>query len=300
MSRRIGTVESSVSGNTSSINTLNQSLTDKERALTRKQEQLTAQLANKASTSSVNSLSESLASKERALSRRIGTVESSVSGNTSSINTLNQSLTDKERALTRKQEQLTAQLANKASTSSVNSLSESLASKERALTEQINRAKSEMGGRITQISDETRTLADANRTIGERINQLNSELAGADSISDNLLVNSNRTLVTGAYLIATYRISKTLKNGDKVRLTVNAPRLGSNRTGFMAYNSNSSGDSKLADISESRGNVYTAEFEWNVGTGGNNELWLYHNASNTRSISTITSVSLQKSRQVQA
>ncbi|AKI27613.1 tail protein [Moraxella phage Mcat15] len=294
LSRRIGTVESSVSGNTSSINTLNQSLTDKERALTRKQEQLTAQLANKASTSSVNSLSESLASKERALSRRIGTVESSVSGNTSSINTLNQSLTDKERALTRKQEQLTAQLANKASTSSVNSLSESLASKERALTEQINRAKSEMGGRITQISDETRTLADANRTIGERINQLNSELAGADSISDNLLVNSNRTLVTGAYLIATYRISKTLKNGDKVRLTVNAPRLGSNRTGFMAYNSNSSGDSKLADISESRGNVYTAEFEWNVGTGGNNELWLYHNASNTRSISTITSVSLQK------
>ncbi|MPW54576.1 phage tail tip fiber protein, partial [Moraxella catarrhalis] len=214
--------------------------------------------------------------------------------NTSSINTLNQSLTTTNRALTTKQEQLTAQLANKASTSSVNSLTESLANKERALTEQINRAKSEMGGRITQISDETRTLADANRTIGERINQLNSELAGADSISDNLLINSNRTLVTGAYLIATYRISKTLKNGDKVRLTVNAPRLGSNRTGFMAYNSNSSGDSKLADITQSQSNSYTAEFNWNVGTGGNNELWLYHNASNTRSISTITSVSLQK------
>ncbi|AKI28017.1 tail protein [Moraxella phage Mcat24] len=294
LSRRINTVESSVSGNTSSINTLNQSLTDKERALTTKQEQLTAQLANKASTSSVNSLSDSLATKERALSRRIGTVESSVSGNTSSINTLNQSLTTKEQALSRKQEQLTAQLANKASTSSVNSLSDSLATKERALTEQINRAKSEMGGRITQISDETRTLADANRTIGERINQLNSELAGTDSISDNLLINSNRTLVTGAYLIATYRISKTLKNGDKVRLTVNAPRLGSNRTGFMAYNSNSSGDSKLADITQSQSNSYTAEFNWNVGTGGNNELWLYHNASNTRSISTITSVSLQK------
>ena len=294
LSRRINTVESSVSGNTSSINTLNQSLTDKERALTTKQEQLTAQLANKASTSSVNSLSDSLATKERALSRRIGTVESSVSGNTSSINTLNQSLTTKERALTTKQEQLTAQLANKASTASVNSLTESLATKERALTEQINRAKSEMGGRITQISNETRTLTDANRTIGERINQLNSELAGADSISDNLLINSNRTLVTGAYLIATYRIRKKIKNGDKVRLTVNAPRLGSNRTGFMAYNSNSSGDSKLADITQSQSNSYTAEFNWNVGTGGNNELWLYHNASNTRSISTITSVSLQK------
>ena len=294
LSRRINTVESSVSGNTSSINTLNQSLTDKERALTTKQEQLTAQLANKASTSSVNSLSDSLATKERALSRRIGTVESSVSGNTSSINTLNQSLTDKERALTRKQEQLTAQLANKASTSSVNSLSDSLATKERALTEQINRAKSEMGGRITQISNETRTLTDANRTIGERINQLNSELAGADSISDNLLVNSNRTLVTGAYLIATYRISKTLKNGDKVRLTVNAPQLGSRRIGFMAYNSNSASGSKLSDIRNRQGNSYTAEFEWNVGTGANNELWLYHNAENTRSVSTITSVSLQK------
>ncbi|EGE11909.1 phage tail tip fiber protein, partial [Moraxella catarrhalis] len=82
-------------------------------------------------------------------------------------------------------------------------------------------------------------------------------------------------------------------NGDKVRLTVIAD-IGINRTGFMAYNSNSAGGSKLADISESRGNVYTAEFEWNVGTGGNNELRLYHNASNTRSISTITSVSLQK------
>ncbi|MPX68734.1 phage tail tip fiber protein, partial [Moraxella catarrhalis] len=286
-------VESTASGNTSSINTLNQSLTDKERALTRKQEQLTAQLANKASTASVNSLTESLANKEQALSRRIRTVESTASGNTSSINTLNQSLTDKERALTRKQEQLTAQLANKASVASINTLNQSLTTKERALTEQINRAKSEMGGRITQISNETRTLTDANRTIGERINQLNSELAGADSISDNLLINSNRTLVTGAYLIATYRISETLANGDKVRLTVIAD-IGINRTGFMAYNSNSAGGSKLADISESRGNVYTAEFEWNVGTGGNNELRLYHNASNTRSISTITSVSLQK------
>ncbi|WP_227548302.1 TipJ family phage tail tip protein [Moraxella catarrhalis] len=256
-------------------------------------ERIRSEMANKASTASVNSLTESLANKEQALSRRIRTVESTASGNTSSINTLNQSLTDKERALTRKQEQLTAQLANKASVASINTLNQSLTTKERALTEQINRAKSEMGGRITQISNETRTLTDANRTIGERINQLNSELAGADSISDNLLINSNRTLVTGAYLIATYRISETLANGDKVRLTVIAD-IGINRTGFMAYNSNSAGGSKLADISESRGNVYTAEFEWNVGTGGNNELRLYHNASNTRSISTITSVSLQK------
>lgn len=256
-------------------------------------ERIRSEMANKASTASVNSLTESLANKEQALSRRIRTVESTASGNTSSINTLNQSLTDKERALTTKQEQLTAQLANKASVASINTLNQSLTTKERALTEQINRAKSEMGGRITQISNETRTLTDANRTIGERINQLNSELAGADSISDNLLINSNRTLVTGAYLIATYRISETLANGDKVRLTVIAD-IGINRTGFMAYNSNSAGGSKLADISESRGNVYTAEFEWNVGTGGNNELRLYHNASNTRSISTITSVSLQK------
>lgn len=256
-------------------------------------ERIRSEMANKASTASVNSLTESLANKEQALSRRIRTVESTASGNTSSINTLNQSLTDKERALTRKQEQLTAQLANKASVASINTLNQSLTTKERALTEQINRAKSEMGGRITQISNETRTLTDANRTIGERINQLNSELAGTDSISDNLLINSNRTLVTGAYLIATYRISETLANGDKVRLTVIAD-IGINRTGFMAYNSNSAGGSKLADISESRGNVYTAEFEWNVGTGGNNELRLYHNASNTRSISTITSVSLQK------
>ena len=123
---------------------------------------------------------------------------------------------------------------------------------------------------------------------------MDSELGGADSVSDNLLINSNRTLVTGAYLIATYRISETLANGDKVRLTVTAPQLGINRTGFMAYNSNSAGGSKLADITQSQGSVYTAEFEWNVGTGDNNEVWLYHDASSTRSISTIASVSLQK------
>lgn len=259
LSRRINTVESSVSGNTSSINTLNQSLTTAEQALSRKQEQLTAQLANKASTATVNSLNESLADKERALSRRINTVESSVSGNTSSINTLNQSLTDKERAL----------------------------------TEQITTAKSELGGRITQISDETRTLSDANRTIGERITRLDSELAGEDTVSDNLLIDGDRAKVNGDYLIATYRISETLKNGDKVRLTVVAD-IGINRTGFMAYNSNSAGGSKLADITQSQNGAYTAEFEWNVGTGGNNELWLYHDSSNTRSISSIYGITLQK------
>lgn len=210
--------------------------------------------------SKIANLERTLTTNNQSLSERIGTVESSVSGNTSSINTLSQSLTTKERAL----------------------------------SEQINTVKSELGGRITQISNETRTLSNANRTIGERIDRLDSELGGADSVSDNLLINSNRTLVTGAYLIATYRISETLANGDKVRLTVTAPQLGINRTGFMAYNSNSAGGSKLADITQSQGSVYTAEFEWNVGTGDNNEVWLYHDASSTRSISTIASVSLQK------
>lgn len=289
LSQKYSQVKTQANNATSEITAIKQTQSGQATSV----ERIRSEMANKASTASVNSLTESLANKEQALSRRIRTVESTASGNTSSINTLNQSLTDKERALTRKQEQLTAQLANKASVASINTLNQSLTTKERALTEQINTAKSELGGRITQISNETRTLTDANRTIGERINQLNSELAGADSISDNLLINSNRTLVTGAYLIATYRISETLANGDKVRLTVIAD-IGINRTGFMAYNSNSAGGSKLADISESRGNVYTAEFEWNVGTGGNNELRLYHNASNTRSISTITSVSLQK------
>ena len=243
--------------------------------------------------SKIANLERTLTTTNQSLSERIGTVESSVSGNTSSINTLNQSLTTTERALTTKQEQLTAQLANKASTASVNSLTENLAEKERALTEQINTAKSELGGRITQISDETRTLSDANRTIGERINRLDSELAGEDIVSDNLLIDGDRAKVNGDYLIATYRISETLANGDKVRLTVVAD-IGINRTGFMAYNSNSAGGSKLADITRSQNGAYTAEFEWNVGTGGNNELWLYHDSSNTRSISSIYGITLQK------
>ena len=163
-----------------------------------------------------------------------------------------------------------------------------------ALSERIDSLQSDYNGNKASVQSSINTLTDTNRTQAERIDRLDSELAGADSVSDNLLINSNRTLVTGAYLIATYRISETLNNGDKVRLTVTAPQLGINRTGFMAYNSNSAGGSKLADITQSQGSVYTAEFEWNVGTGDNNEVWLYHDASSTRSISTIASVSLQK------
>ncbi|OAV29463.1 TipJ family phage tail tip protein [Moraxella catarrhalis] len=259
LASRINTLQSDYNGNKASVAGQLKTLSDKDNATASQISRLNSQMADKASTASVNSLTESLASKEQALSRRINTVESSVSGNTSSINTLNQSLTDKERAL----------------------------------TEQITTAKSELGGRITQISDETRTLSDANRTIGERINRLDSELAGEDTVSDNLLIDGDRAKVNGDYLIATYRISETLKNGDKVRLTVIA-NIGINRTGFMAYNSNSAGASKLADITRSQNGAYTAEFEWNVGTGGNNELWLYHDSSNTRSISSIYGITLQK------
>lgn len=240
-----------------------QTQADKDTATAQKLSKLQSDIGTKANATALNSLTTKVNQtdgKITAQTQRLNTLQSSVSGNTSSINTLNQSLTTKERAL----------------------------------SEQINTVKSKLSGRITQISNETRTLSNANRTIGERIDRLDSELGGADSVSDNLLINSNRTLVTGAYLIATYRISETLANGDKVRLTVTAPQLGINRTGFMAYNSNSAGGSKLADITQSQGSVYTAEFEWNVGTGDNNEVWLYHDASSTRSISTIASVSLQK------
>ena len=242
--------------------------------------------------SKIANLERTLTTNNQSLSERIGTVESSVSGNTSSINTLSQSLTTKERALSEQINTAKSELGGRIT--QISNETRTLSNANRTIGEQINTVKSELGGRITQISNETRTLSNANRTIGERIDRLDSELGGADSVSDNLLINSNRTLVTGAYLIATYRISETLANGDKVRLTVTAPQLGINRTGFMAYNSNSAGGSKLADISESQGSVYTAEFEWNVGTGDNNEVWLYHDASSTRSISTIASVSLQK------
>ncbi|WP_227548382.1 TipJ family phage tail tip protein, partial [Moraxella catarrhalis] len=264
LSRRIGTVESSVSGNTSSINTLNQSLTTKEQALSRKQEQLTAQLANKASTSSVNSLTESLASKEQALSRRINTVESSVSGNTSSINTLNQSLTDKERALTRKQEQLTAQLANKASSADLQSVQQTLTTKEQALTEQINTAKSELGGRITQISDETRTLSDANRTIGERINRLDSEI-----YSPNLLRDGD-TPKTSSNWSLDFPITESLQAGRRVYISLNGA---SGLTSVAVYNSSPAGAAKVGDLTND-GGVWRGEFDW-VSYGNNNVLQFY-------------------------
>lgn len=267
----------------------------KDTALAQKLSKLQSDIGTKANTTALNSLTTKVNQadgKITAQTQRLNTLQSSVSGNTSSINTLSQSLTTKERALSEQINTAKSELGGRIT--QISNETRTLSDANRTISEQINTAKSELGGRITQISNETRTLSNANRTIGERIDRLDSELGGADSVSDNLLINSNRTLVTGAYLIATYRISETLANGDKVRLTVTAPQLGINRTGFMAYNSNSAGGSKLADITQSQGSVYTAEFEWNVGTGDNNEVWLYHDASSTRSISTIASVSLQK------
>ena len=315
LGERINTVQTTASGNTSSINTLNQSLTTANRALGERIDNLNASFttangtANNAkrvaddALSRANSANSAITTEQRAradgdssLSSRITALDASYkradADMTARIAREETARADGDRANAQAVSNL--QTTVNGNTSSINTLNQSLTTKEQALTTQINTAKSELGGRITQISNETRTLTDANRAIGERINRLDSELAGADSISDNLLINSNRTLITGAYLIATYRISETLKNGDKVRLTVNAPQIGINRTGFMAYNSNSAGGSKLADITRSQNGAYTAEFEWNVGTGGNNELWLYHDSSSTRSISTITSVSLQK------
>ena len=230
LSERINTVESTASGNTSSINTLNQSLTTKEQALSRKQEQLTAQLANKASTASVNSLTESLASKEQALSRRIGTVESTTSGNTSSINTLNQSLTTKEQAL----------------------------------TEQINTAKSELGGRITQISNETRTLSDANRTIGERINRLDSEI-----YSPNLLRDGDTPQTASTWNID-FPITETLQAGRRVYISLSGA---SGLTSVAVYNSSPAGAAKVGDLTNDDG-VWRGEFNW-VSYGNNNVLQFY-------------------------
>ena len=315
LGERINTVQTTASGNTSSINTLNQSLTTANRALGERIDNLNASFttangtANNAkrvaddALSRANSANSAITTEQRAradgdssLSSRITALDASYkradADMTARIAREETARADGDRANAQAVSNL--QTTVNGNTSSINTLNQSLTTKEQALTTQINTAKSELGGRITQISNETRTLTDANRAIGERINRLDSELAGADSISDNLLINSNRTLITGAYLIATYRISETLKNGDKVRLTVNAPQLGSRRIGFMAYNSNSATRSKLSDIRNRQGNSYTAEFEWNVGTGGNNELWLYHDSSSTRSISTIASVSLQK------
>ena len=214
--------------------------------------------------SKIANLERTLTTTNQSLSERIGTVESSVSGNTSSINTLNQSLTTTERALTTKQEQLTAQLADKASSADLQSVQQTLATKERALTEQITTAKSELGGRITQISDETRTLSDANRTIGEQINQLNSEI-----YSPNLLQNGD-TPKTSSNWSLDFPITESLQAGRRVYISLSGA---SGLTSVAVYNSSPAGAAKVGDLTND-GGVWRGEFNW-VSYGDNNVLQFY-------------------------
>ena len=214
--------------------------------------------------SKIANLERTLTTTNQSLSERIGTVESSVSGNTSSINTLNQSLTTTERALTTKQEQLTAQLADKASSADLQSVQQTLATKERALTEQITTAKSELGGRITQISDETRTLSDANRTIGEQINQLNSEI-----YSPNLLQNGDTPKTASTWNID-FPITETLQAGRRVYISLSGA---SGLTSVAVYNSSPAGAAKVGDLTND-GGVWRGEFNW-VSYGDNNVLQFY-------------------------
>ena len=264
LSERINTVESSVSGNTSSINTLNQSLTTTERALTTKQEQLTAQLATKASTATVNSLSESLASKEQALASQQEQLTAQLADKMSvaDFGYAQEALVTADSALSDRINALQSTYENNKST--VENIIRTLSEHDRTQSEQINTAKSELGGRITQISDETRTLADANRTIGERIDRLDSEI-----YSPNLLRNGDTPKTASTWNID-FPITETLQAGRRVYISLSGA---SGLTSVAVYNSSPAGAAKIGDLTND-GGVWRGEFDW-VSYGNNNVLQFY-------------------------
>ena len=100
------------------------------------------------------------------------------------------------------------------------------------MSEQINTAKSELGGRITQISNETRTLSNANRTIGEQINTVQTTVQGQTASIRNVerSVNGVRSIkavtVDNNGFISGYGLMSDLQNGRVTsRFGINADQI---------------------------------------------------------------------------
>ncbi|MCG7412984.1 hypothetical protein MHK07_10840, partial [Moraxella nonliquefaciens] len=88
--QRLNTLQSSVSGNTSSINTLNQSLTTKERALSEQINTAKSELGGRIT--QISNETRTLSNANRTIGEQINTVQTTVQGQTASIRNVERSV----------------------------------------------------------------------------------------------------------------------------------------------------------------------------------------------------------------
>ena len=115
-----------------------------------------------------------------------------------------------------------------------------------------------------RIQQAERNLQIAKTHAEQKVNELN--VGGK-----NLLRNSRQLITNNAYLMARYRITESIKEGEQVTLTLKG-QLGAGKSSFSAFNSG--GYVHLATL-ESKGNgIYQSTFNWTLTKYG-------HTADNT-------------------
>lgn len=157
--------------------------------------------------------------------------------------------------------------------------------------------KLEFGNKCTDWTpcpnDTLDDISNLDTTLNETISKVESIKIGGR----NLLKNSGVTKANAEYQLAQYELVSAPSVGDECVLTVWG-ELGSDRTGFMAYNSG--GSVKLGNLSKKSEGIYQARFSWINRSGGSGIevtptfISIYVTPSNGTSESTINRIKLEK------
>ncbi|AYW37006.1 hypothetical protein D8L92_06645 [Capnocytophaga canimorsus] len=107
----------------------------------------------------------------------------------------------------------------------------------------------------------------------------------------NLLRNSNKSISNRDYLIATYDITQSLKEGEQVTVTLKG-ELGAGKVAFAIYNSGGSVD--LATLINKGNGIHQATFNWKIGVSNNKFLNVYTYYSSVVTTSSIEWIQLEK------
>lgn len=109
-------------------------------------------------------------------------------------------------------------------------------------------------------------------SLENRLKQYSNEQLGNIQVGGrNLLRNSKQLITNNAYLIATYALTESLQEGERVTMTIKG-RLGAGKTYFSIYNSN--GYVLLGNLEYKGNNIYQSTFNWTLTSFG-------HTADNT-------------------
>ena len=109
-------------------------------------------------------------------------------------------------------------------------------------------------------------------SLENRLKQYSNEQLGNIQVGGrNLLRNSKQLITNNAYLIATYTLTESLQEGERVTMTIKG-QLGSGKTTFSAFNSN--GYVHLGNLEYKGNNIYQYTFNWTLTSFG-------HTADNT-------------------